>query len=623
MSLELFFVDICFIRRNLLQISTRLWLVLAEEVIMVYIGEKIVCLCCFLVHTSAIINISALMVQQPGSIIFLATIQGIAYLLYPVCGLLADIWFTRYKIVLVSAITSLITSVLCLVVAILGSTFGFWNDTSGLPEHILMLLCFLMAVLAIATIASVGVFEANAIQFGMDQIVAASSNQLSTFVHWYYWSMNLGMGLTTVIATVGLAVMMFMSCQMHIEDSDGVGTVIGYFGIISTLIQLVASILLLVILLCFKKHLTIEPAGYNPFTTVYKVLKYAWQHKCPENRSAFTYWEEDIPRRIDLGKNKYGGPFTTEEVEDTKTFFRILLLLVSLFGFHLSGNGFTVTRQLMHQLCPSSWLLLLLTTSPPLLDTLTALAFTLMLHFIFLPYLRRFVPNLLKRLGVGLILAFLTELTGILITCSTISLVNHVQSDCCYEENCKTESDVENCYKSKFYFNVNGTCNQTDSHAHHYDENCVDHTFALILIPQLLRSLSSLFVFMTALEFICAQAPLRMKGLLIGIWYATSAMQHLIMFPIDEYINKSTTSWLIFHGVRGFFILVSILLYCYVAKHYRYRQRDEVVNEQFLIEEIYERQLLQAEQYERERQPNSASCNADIYGSFQNETLLN
>ena len=29
----------------------------------------------------------------------------------------------------------------------------------------------------------------------------------------------------------------------------------------------------------------------------------------PERRSAFTYWEEDIPRRIDLGKSKYGGPF--------------------------------------------------------------------------------------------------------------------------------------------------------------------------------------------------------------------------------------------------------------------------------------------------------------------------
>ena len=47
-----------------------------------------------------------------------------------------------------------------------------------------------------------------------------------------------------------------------------------------------------------KKHLTVEPAGHNPFIMVYKVLKYSWQHKCPERRSAFTYWEEDIPPHI-------------------------------------------------------------------------------------------------------------------------------------------------------------------------------------------------------------------------------------------------------------------------------------------------------------------------------------
>ena len=30
--------------------------------------------------------------------------------------------------------------------------------------------------------------------------------------------------------------------------------------------------------------------------------------------------EDDYPSRIDLGKDKYGGLFTVEEVEDVKTF---------------------------------------------------------------------------------------------------------------------------------------------------------------------------------------------------------------------------------------------------------------------------------------------------------------
>ena len=58
-----------------------------------------------------------------------------------------------------------------------------------------------------------------------------------------------------------------------------------------------------------KHHLHILRAGFNPLKNIYKVLKYSWNHKVSEHRSAFTYWEDDIPCRIDLGRNKYGGPF--------------------------------------------------------------------------------------------------------------------------------------------------------------------------------------------------------------------------------------------------------------------------------------------------------------------------
>ena len=65
-------------------------------------------------------------------------------------------------------------------------------------------------------------------------------------------------------------------------------------------------------------------------------------------RSALTYWENEIPSRIDLGKTKYGGPFTTEEVEDVKTFLQLLKLLLSLSGILVAssviqlGNTFAV-----------------------------------------------------------------------------------------------------------------------------------------------------------------------------------------------------------------------------------------------------------------------------------------
>ena len=45
-----------------------------------------------------------------------------------------------------------------------------------------------------------------------------------------------------------------------------------------------------------------------------------------------------------------------------------------------------------------------------------------------------------------------------------------------------------------------------------------------------------------------------------------------------------------------------LMLFLYVSKRYCYCHRDEVVNEQFLVEDVYERELAIAEECERERQ---------------------
>ena len=35
-----------------------------------------------------------------------------------------------------------------------------------------------------------GLFQANAIQFGLDQLLEAPTPKLISFIHWYYWSQN-------------------------------------------------------------------------------------------------------------------------------------------------------------------------------------------------------------------------------------------------------------------------------------------------------------------------------------------------------------------------------------------------------------------------------------------------
>ena len=119
------------------------------------------------------------------------------------------------------------------------------------------------------------------------------------------------------------------------------------------------------------------------------------------------------------------------------------------------------------------------------------------------------------------------------------------------------------------------------------------------LVPIATHAIAYNLVFMTALEFISAQAPLKMKGLLVTFWYALSSQRYLLQAVILLYIDKEKVL-LIFYGAKAALILLSVMLYCCVAKHYRYRLRDEVVNERYLVEEVYDRELRLAEEYERE-----------------------
>ena len=63
---------------------------------------------------------------------------------------------------------------------------------------------------------------------------------------------------------------------------------------------------------------------------MFEVLNFAKKHKYPLQHSAFTYCDDERPFRIDFGKSRYGGPFTTEQVQDVMTFLRPLALLLSL-----------------------------------------------------------------------------------------------------------------------------------------------------------------------------------------------------------------------------------------------------------------------------------------------------
>ena len=296
--------------------------------------------------------------------------QGLLFLLYPLVGHLTDVYLTRYRslilsygILIFTACAFLVYSGIDLVVS------SIWKLTIFHHSQTVVVL----VIIVISYNVGLGLFQANAIQFGLDQLLEAPTSKLVAFIHWYYWAQNVGNLALFYVLSSGFV----MSEEIDVMTNGTISQAL-YKNLRKTItipVSIVATVILTAVLikLCAtKKHFYIQKAGLNPFRNIYKVLKYSWKHKIPEHRSAFTYWEEDIPRRIDLGKNKYGGPFTNEEVEDTKTFLRILPLLLCLFGYHLAGDGYSAPEQLQRTSCPSLPVLLLIVVNPLHMSTLVA-----------------------------------------------------------------------------------------------------------------------------------------------------------------------------------------------------------------------------------------------------------
>ena len=514
--------------------------------------------------------------------------QGIGFLLYPILGWIADVCITRYQMMKCALIFVLVSSVVMLAGAILSL---IKPEAIFDTERLVSLLFFVTSLTG--SIAGMGMYEANAIQFGMDQMLEASSKELGSFIHWYYWSLNLG---PLVIFYILSAVLIYIrDCTIIFDPVRKYQNNVIFDELL--LLPSVFQVLLMIIGLIgtqkLQKHLNIDKTRKNSAKTIVAVLKYTWKHKYPVNRSAFTFWENDYPSRIDLDKHKYGGPFTNEQVEDVKTFLRLVVLIISLFGIHLSGDGYSIANYLMDNLgCPTFWSMLLLVMNPEHLTLLVILigipVYQLLVRT---SYFDRYIPTLLNRIIIGLIVFLMAEachpFLSLLLT-GFIGTISECNIDALYRFTVTNDSSTATlCMLANAKVMINGTCGDVCPSVPTHD-----NLFLMLIFPQLLHGLAYLLVFMTVLEFICAQAPYTMKGLLIGIWYSTFSVKYLVVNITEKYTAEQTT-WNIYHGVKGFSIFLSIVSFSLVCKFYRYRERDEIVNEQSIIEEQYERELLQ------------------------------
>ena len=296
-----------------------------------------------------------------------------------------------------------------------------------------------------------------------------------------------------------------------------------------------------------NKLLIIEPKSQQSLKIIYKVLKFAAKHKAPLNRSALTYWEEEIPSRLDLGKLRYGGPFTTEQVEDVKTILRLLAVSFTLMVvavslcLHPAININTSISYVPNNITICDWALI--TEFSFSSDWFTIMCIVIY-EFAIYPVIRNRLPSILRRIGIASFLTIIFSLVFLI-----LGLVHHFYSS---EQTTTWIADI-------VYSVSNG-----------------------LLFPLFLCAV---------FELVPAQAPYNMRGLFSGYVTVLIVFSYALGVGISTYCKHSNCYNVIVYAVKLTLSLLGFILYCLLAHWYKRRVRDDVFSPHRVVEEVYDRYL--------------------------------
>ena len=196
--------------------------------------------------------------------------------------------------------------------------------------------------------------------------------------------------------------------------------------------------------------------------------------------------------------------------------------------------------------------------------------------------LRKRMPKLLVRLGIGISFC-LTGVIDLLIT----DTVGHSM-------NVDSFNNVSQCVFQVTLSNKRSSTYPT-----------LNMHWGVLIPPSLLLGIGPLLVIATTLEFISAQSPQSMKGLLVGVFFAIRGLfqflNSIIIIPLSlkqpwasrkmiEHppVTNCGFVYLLLTSVTG---LIGLILFSVAAKRYKYRTRDEGMFRQNDVEEIYDRYI--------------------------------
>ena len=515
------------------------------------------------------------------TIVLVYAFLAIILLVYPLSGYFADVWCGRYKAVIISIVLLCIALLLLCCAAIIGITSSWRKDSFGLGRSIPFGV--LLTVMIIMIIVSLSCYQANIIQLGLDQLLEAPSEKLSQFIHWLMWAYTLG-------NFIPLITYVFLPCSYN-------STHFRSEWIRITSFMPFPALLLLSLLLAFtcynKSWFYSEPGQNDPYKTVYRVLRFAWKNKFPIRRSAFTYCDDFMPSRIDFAKERYGGPFTTSQVEDVKTFLRIMKVLVALgpiFVLEVPGSYYLFPLFALHvdstlqfqtdQQCHSviKWVLV----QSGSLGYISSIIFFPLYIWLIFSLLRKRIPKILNRLKYAVCM----PVAGVLCLLIT-DLVGHYHFHQNYPNNSTSGHGV--CLFTSTFVNPK-----------EYLPNLLGMHWGVVIPPCILFNLGYLLVQSTAVEFILAQSPHSMKGLLVGVFFSVKGLFQFISaaavvpFAIPSIwngINSVTNCGFGYYLLTTVVGFIGLVVLSFIVRSYKYRQRDERPFDTRFAEQYYENHI--------------------------------
>ena len=413
----------------------------------------------------------------------ICTYSASAFLLlfYPIAGYLADVRWGRHKTVInslcftfwsfISILTLGSLAVVGSIPIMIVSQFSYpLNTTQTVSLSLLCVLFGIPVALGILLIlCSFVAFSANVIQYGIDQLLDAPTDSSVLYIYWFVWTVYFGL---FIVKSPGLLLSFLVNSPT--------------IAFCLYLLPLAISLLgvMLCIYRCKSNYFLIETGCHNPYKLVFKVFKFAKEHSHPVRRSAFTYCEDELPSRLDLGtEEKYGGPFTTEEVENVKAFVGILSVLLT--------TGPILTADLANDFSSRNYVG---SVSP-----LTVVIIISLYLGLLRPFIHDYIPGMLKRMGMGMIIPLLSILCTLVLT----SIHN---DDIIVDE--LTNSTW--CESFQFAFP---------------NYNIIVYS----IIRGILNGIGYMLFYIATYELIiCAQSPHSMKGLLIGTFFAIKGVFQLI-----------------------------------------------------------------------------------------------